>query len=262
MNKTSLQIQTEGMVWSYSRLKTFEDCPYRWYLRYILLPNADRREQFFANYGSFFHRLLADFYSGQKTLDEIRFQYLTTFKQEVKGFAPSEKIYINYFESGLERLKTLEKSGNTVREVETKVDFQIGGFPFIGYVDLIEETPTGDLLLIDHKSKTMKPRSTRKKPTKTDGELDAYLRQLYLYATPISQKYGAYPKQLGFHCYRQQNMIMEDFDFQKLHEAEDWVERVVDNIQSIQDSQEFTPKPEYFKCKHLCEMQEYCKHRM
>lgn len=25
----------DDMVWSYSRIKAFEDCPYRWYLKYI-----------------------------------------------------------------------------------------------------------------------------------------------------------------------------------------------------------------------------------
>ena len=53
-----------------------------------------------------------------------------------------------------------------------------------GVIDLVGRSDTGGLVIVDHKSRALKPRSKRKKPTKTNQELDEYLRQLYLYAVP------------------------------------------------------------------------------
>ena len=50
----------EDMTWSYSRLKAFEDCPYKWYLRYIRFPKAKGVDQFFADYGTFIHELIRE----------------------------------------------------------------------------------------------------------------------------------------------------------------------------------------------------------
>lgn len=35
MGEISYAPLIEDMVWSYSRIKAFDDCPYRWYLKYI-----------------------------------------------------------------------------------------------------------------------------------------------------------------------------------------------------------------------------------
>ena len=40
----------DDMVWSYSRIKAFEDCPYRWYLKYI--KKFHGKDMFFSSYGS------------------------------------------------------------------------------------------------------------------------------------------------------------------------------------------------------------------
>lgn len=39
----------DDMVWSYSRIKAFEDCPYRWYLKYI--KKFHGKDMFFSSYG-------------------------------------------------------------------------------------------------------------------------------------------------------------------------------------------------------------------
>ena len=41
----------DDMVWSYSRIKAFVDCPYRFYLKYIR--HIHGKEMFFASYGTF-----------------------------------------------------------------------------------------------------------------------------------------------------------------------------------------------------------------
>lgn len=46
----------DDMVWSYSRIKAFEDCPYRWYLKYI--KKFHGKDMFFSSYGTFMHKLI------------------------------------------------------------------------------------------------------------------------------------------------------------------------------------------------------------
>ena len=96
----------DDMTWSYSRVKSFEDCAYKWYLRYIAgLPG---KQMFFASYGTFLHKLLASFHSGEASAAQLVDRYLRDFCQEVQGHAPNARVFANYFHSGLVYLQQLE----------------------------------------------------------------------------------------------------------------------------------------------------------
>lgn len=73
----------------------------------------------------------------------------------------------------------------------------------------------GTLCILDHKSRSLKPRSNRKKKPKTDEEPDQYLRQLYLYSIPITNEFGRMPAFLKFNCYRTGVRIKEPFHSQE-----------------------------------------------
>ena len=92
--------------------------------------------------------------------------------------------------------------------VEKKVDFVVNGIPFVGYIDFLGEKD-GDLYVVDNKSRILKPRSSRAKPTKADEELDAYLRQLYIYSAAVEEEYGKTPKSLCFNCFRDKLFIID-----------------------------------------------------
>lgn len=57
MEKSGYEHIIDQMTWSYSRIKAFDDCPYRWFLKYIKCEPGS--EMFFASYGSFMHELNA-----------------------------------------------------------------------------------------------------------------------------------------------------------------------------------------------------------
>lgn len=257
MGEISYEPLIRDMTWSYSRLKAFNDCPYRWYLKYIRYPHTKGRNMFFASYGKFMHELIADYYSGEKTLVEIETEYLQEFRNKVNAYAPNKTIFRNYFLDGLNYLRNLKPPKNRVLSVENKVEFHIGDVPFIGYVDRTEGTPTGGIIVVDNKSRTLKPRSGRVVPTKTDQELDEYLRQLYLYSISIKNEYGSYPSELCFDCFRTQTVIREPFRVEKYEETKDWAKQTVERIASETD---FNPDIEYFKCRYLCEMQDFCEY--
>ena len=59
----------EGMRWSYSRLHSFEQCRYGWFLKYI--HGTKKEEKFYASYGSFVHKLIELYYRGFFTAIEL-----------------------------------------------------------------------------------------------------------------------------------------------------------------------------------------------
>ena len=246
----------DGMTWSYSRLKAFEECPYQFFLKYIY-GCTDEKRLFFSDYGTFMHSILEKFYLKKLTAEELVPYYLNHYFDEVQGAAPSEQVFSSFFESGLEYLRNIKYVDGTILGVEVPVSFEIDRFPFTGFVDLIVRDDDGTIEIWDHKSHPLKPRSYRKQPTKSDVELDEYLKQLYLYAIPVCKMYGIAPNHLVFNCYRKGILIREPFFEDRLDEAKKWAVSV---IQQIRTSSEFFPKMEYFKCRYLCGVQRECEY--
>lgn len=242
------------MTWSYSRIKSFEDCPYRWYLRYIR--RLKGKDMFFASYGTFIHKLLEMYYKGEKNANQLYHTYLQDFKSEVKGFAPNKKVFTSYFFGGLSYLKDFKPLPCHPIAIEKQVKFEYNGIPFVGYIDFLGEKD-GKLFVVDNKSRNLKPRSQKSPPTKADKELDSYLRQLYLYSIPIEKEYGKLPDSLCFNCFRVPAFVQEPFQKKAYEESKKWLSQRVEEILTETD---FKPNMEFFKCKHLCEMQDHCEY--
>jgi RecB family exonuclease len=255
MGEVSYEPLVRGMTWSYSRIKAFDDCPYRWFLKYIKYPECDKKNLFFASYGIFMHELLESFNKGEKTAEQVKSEYLRDFRARIRMRAPSEAVFKNYFTDGLQYLSTIKPSGREILSIENKAEFTINSMPFVAYFDLLEREQSGSILLIDNKSKVLKPRSNRTKPTKTDEELDTYLKQLYLYSYHIFARYGQFPSKLCFNCFRKSVFIEEPFSQEAYDNAIDWF---LGKITEIVVETDFPPSVEYFKCQYLCEMQDYC----
>lgn len=247
---------TSEMVWSFSRISAFDSCPYKFFLTYIV--PSGKIPLFFSGYGSFVHELLADFYRGEKAQDAVVREYLTGFRARVAGKAPDHKIFGNYFQQGLSHLKELTMPEQQILGVEDRVSFQVGDRPFIGFIDLLlRDRENGDITIMDHKSHALKMRSTRGKYTKGDEELDRYLRQLYLYSIPVEQAYGILPAWLSFNCYRTGTLIREPFSPAAFQAAKDWASQ---SIEQIIHADDFSPKMDYYFCKHICDVHDSCEY--
>ena len=241
------------MTWSYSRIKSFESCPYGFFLKYIKKLKSGR--QFFSDYGSFIHSIIEQYLLGLMKKDELVPYYLARFKRAV-GKPPSPAIFKTYFTQGHAYLETIDFPHQEVMGVERKMEFEIDGKPFVGVLDY--ETKDEDILSIgDNKSRTLKERSGRKKPTKTDIELDEYFRQLYLYSIPFKERYGRYPNFLEFNCFRIKKIICEPFDEKKLKEAKAWASEMVNRILQNED---WEPRVDYWKCRYLCDQNKNCEY--
>lgn len=242
------------MTWSFSRLRAYEDCGYRFLLRYIY--NEEEMKHFYSEYGSLMHHVLEKFYSGK--IDKLK-----AMSEFICGFANIESdvktsTALSWYEQGKDYLAELTMPEEKIIGVEEKVEFDVGGYPFVGFIDLLLED-SGDLIIEDHKSRTLKSKSfTRGTITeeKSNKEFDLYARQLYLYAAAVEQKYGKLPKELRFNCFRSGKVLTEPFDTEKFKEAKRWA---VNTIHRIESEEEWNPSVDWFACNQICGFSETCE---
>lgn len=252
MGEVSYLPLIEDMVWSYSRIESFNDCPYRFFLKYI--SKCKDADKFYASYGSFMHKLIENYYRGILSKDEMLTEFLTGFSKNVKGTRPQESTVQKYIRCGVEYLKGFQPFKYPMVEVEKRVEFEIEGLKFVGYIDYLGEE-NGEYYIIDNKSRDLKPRSNREKPTVKDKELDSMLRQLYIYSAAVKQEYGKFPKALCFNCFKSGVFIEEPFRKEAYNEAISWVKRSVVDIKSTDD---FYPNREFFSCYYICGVSDDC----
>lgn len=100
MGEVSYLPLIEDMIWSYSRLESFNDCPYRFFLKYI--SKCKESEKFYATYGSFMHKLIEGYYRGYYTKDDMLTEFLVGFSENVKGARPQKSTVEKYIKCGVE----------------------------------------------------------------------------------------------------------------------------------------------------------------
>lgn len=255
MDSDELKAKISNMVWSYSRIHSFEDCPYKWYLRYVM--GIKEEPQFYSSYGSFVHEILERYYKGELPKERMLPEFLSNFSKKVEGERPSAGILQSYIQQGVALFKDYRPLPYDVIAVEKKVGYSINGYKFTGIIDLVGNKE-GKLCVIDHKSRKLRQRSGRRKPTAKDEELDEMMKQLYIYAAAIEQEYGRTPDIIGFDCFRNQELIEEPFDQEAYRQALDWA---ISRIELIIKCTEFTPRPDSFFCNNLCGLGDECCYR-
>jgi len=243
----------EDMVWSYSRIKAFDDCPYRFFLKYI--SKCKEADKFYASYGSFMHKLIESFYRGKLSKDDMLTEFLMKFSENVKGTRPRESTVKKYIDGGKKYLKEFQPFRYQMIDVEKKVNFKINGLRFVGFIDYLGKDSDGRFVIIDNKSRDLKPRSNRTNPTVKDRELDEMLKQLYLYSAAIKQEFGECPKLLCFNCFRTGVFIEEPFKENDYKETIEWVKRKIENIKTTED---FYPNQDFFSCRYICGVSDDC----
>lgn len=252
MGDISYRPLIEDMVWSFSRIRCFNDCPYRWFLIYI--KNSKRTPRFYSSYGSFVHKLIEQFYKGELEKEEMCIKFLFDFSNEVKGIRPQESTVQKYIKAGLNYFKNFKPFPFETVAVEEKVEFDVDGIPFVGFIDYHGVTGS-EHYIVDNKSKDLRPRSNRKTPTVKDKELDEMLRQLYIYSAAIKQKYGKFPKSLCFNCFKTGTFIEEPFSEEAYDEAVKWAK---ENIENIKNADDFHPNRDFFSCNYICDVSDEC----
>ena len=88
-------------IWSFSRLTTYDRCPYGFYLQYI--KQLEQEENAFAQYGSFMHELLEKYAKDEILIFELLDEYKKKYNEKVTHDFPPNKYVIladTYYENG------------------------------------------------------------------------------------------------------------------------------------------------------------------
>lgn len=241
------------MEWSFQRVNSYITCPRMFYLTYV--QKEEKRENFFQQYGSFFHKVMEKYGNGELELFELIDYYKDNYKMFVTLNAPYNKwkdLDEEYYNMGLKYLEAFQGFENPVIQCETPIEFTIdtkyGQKKFVGYVDRIDED--GDSIdIVDYKSK---------KQFKDQDELSHYLIQLYLYSVPAMKLSNKNVKKLVFDMFRAGKKIQVEWKEQEYKKAVNWAKTTIEKIYTdeIYDRNK-DPEKDFF-CKELCSCYNSC----
>ena len=248
-----LDFLLDTMTWSFSRLNSFYNCPYEWKLRYI---DCNKSENgFFGEYGSLIHKILEKYEKGELSLFELNDYYEEHFSESVPHDAPPNKyvdIKQSYYEKGLDYFNNidLDLDKYEVLGVEKEVRFQIAGKDFVGYIDLLlKEKETGKIIILDHKSASIKILKNGKVSKSDQEHVREFIRQLCLYAIPVIEEYG-HVDELWWNLFKDKNWLKMPFNKEDYDEAIQWAE---DTLKLIETEKEWLPNnSSSYYCNYLC----------
>lgn len=266
-NEDSFIIGT--MIYSFSRLNSFYTCPYEW--RQVYINCEDKDGSAMAQFGSLMHSILEKYAKGELEIFELSQYYMEHFADEVTYDFPPNK-YVNlrqkYYDAGLDYLDNidLDLSGYDVLGIEKKVEFIIGKYDCIGFIDLLlRDKESGEIIILDHKSASIGVLKSGKIAKKDREHFEQFKKQLYLYAKPVIQEYGKVDK-LKWNMFRSQSYIEIPFDQKEYEASLNWAEntiRLIENETEWGLSKEFLKAQEEdkyppFYCMNLCSQRFHC----
>ena len=239
----------DGMNWSFSSVRSYDNCPYGFKLSYI--DRKSQRQNAFAQWGTFCHSILEKYFKGEYDLFDLVSAYEDGYRSAVTEIFPPNKyveLSDSYYKAGIKYFSEFSGLDNVqILAIEKKVQTVFEGYNFVGVIDLIyKDLSTGDIIIQDHKSK---------KEFKNKTEEDEYLRQLYLYSKFIKDTFHVNPKELHFNMIRGGKTISRPYIEEEYQEAIKWF---VDTIKKIYADTEFQMNYNDFFCHNLCGVREHC----
>ena len=248
-------------TYSYSQLSSFDECAYGFYLQRIE-GLQEESSNAFSERGSLIHDLLDQWAKKKLTKAEMAEEYEKRYSNEVvtawprllasKGYA--KKAY----ETGLEFLHSFDEfNGYQILSAEEKFTLDLpltdgSTRPFVGIIDMmLRDISTGDLIICDHKSKSLQ--SFKK------NENEMYRQQL-LYATYVNEQYGQWPDRLMFHLFNESGTKMERlFSLEDYRETIAWATEQIKGIEEYSMLDWLTCKEKSdFYCWNLCNARNSC----
>lgn len=242
----------DTMTWSFSRLNSYYNCAYEWYLHYL---ECNRSENsFFGEYGSLIHKILEKYANEELSLFELNQYYEENFNDFILHDAPPNQyvdIRQSYYDKGVEYLNNidLDLEKYEILGVEKEVHFKIEDKDFIGYIDLlVKDKDTEENIIIDHKSSNIKVLKNGSVSKSDQQHFLEFKRQAYLYSIPIIKEYGRVSK-LMWNIFKDRKWIEITWKQEECDEAVQWAK---DTLELIKNESLWLPNPDYYYCNYLC----------
>lgn len=258
--------ELDRTIWSYTRISSFDECPYSFFKRYI--ERAPDEANAFAQWGTLMHSLIECNLMGRLEINELIPEYSRRFKSDITAEFPpgfrGDDMADNYFADGISFLMEYEGMPEDYEMLgcEIATPMEIEGFRFTGFIDLlVRDKKSGGLIVVDHKSK---------RAFKSKRERAQYARQLYLYSRWVHDEYGEYPQKLVFNLVRGEAPEVVPFNMEEYESALGWA---VSTIRRIYAAKVFPTKlerqatmkklnaqyaPADYFCVNICGMRKHC----
>lgn len=244
-------------TYSYSRIKMFHSCKYAYYVKYFERPDV-LLSHGTSEFGSFVHEILEKYEKGELEAYEMLPYYIDNYSKNVvstfnlnmtKDF--SRDFSDSYYASGLRYLESFDGFPDfDIIEAEKEFTIEIeNSFKFTGKIDLVARNKNGDLIILDHKSKSK---------FKNKKEQAEYAVQLYLYSYAIERELGELPKKLYFNMFRQNEMVEIDFNMDDYKSAYEWLVNSVREIEDTFDFEKLDNKDDFY-CMNFCPIRDICE---
>jgi hypothetical protein len=127
----------DDMIFSYSRIDTFDNCPKCFYLQYIKCKKSAQGA--FGQFGELCHNILERYAKGELESYELSKEYKDNFDKIVNcPFPPNKYVDLKdkYYEEGLLFFDNFEEYENIkIIGVENEYSFKIGKYNFTGKID-------------------------------------------------------------------------------------------------------------------------------
>ena len=210
MNEYKSQI--DDMVWSYSRLATFENCKYEFYLNYIVDNDEEYLSEcnFYAEVGSFVHQILAMIFNGELTPEEATQYYIDNYEDNVL-YRTRQSIMDKTFEACANYFSDVEfnwLNNYDILGVELETKVNVGGYHFIGFIDLLlRDKNDGKIVVVDHKSSEYPFKRNGEIKNKLSDKFESYKKQMYLYSHAVKEQFGEFPKELRWNHFKDKGRI-------------------------------------------------------
>lgn len=251
LKENIMSINIDNFVWSFSRLNSFHGCKHAWYKSYVLKEKGVSNS--FATYGTLVHQLFEDYTNGKFEVYELVDEFEKQYDSNVWDFPPNKYVDLceSYRNQGIEYFTSFEGFDEyNIIGTEKKINFEIEGYKFVGYIDSLMEDEYNNMIVQDYKSKA----SFKSKKEKME-----YTRQLYLYSVPLIEEYKKNPSKLIFNMFRKQKIEEIPFNIKDFEEAKKWA---LDTIESVSKEEEFPATVNDFFCSQLCNFRYECEERL
>lgn len=242
----------DDMIWSFSRYKSFVQCPRQWERAYIL-KDPTRIENYYAQWGSICHQVLQEYYKDELDKNKMKDRFLDLYNTTTMmpcPFKGEEKHieaacdYFDEFEDIREQNESLE-----VFAVEKELRCTINGWYWFKFIPdlLFVNRETGNFVIADHKSSDLKLGTKNKA---VNEKIAGYEEQLYMYSVGVQQLYERPVEKLFINSIKGRRWLDLGFDEEKQKSAKG---SFVYTVNEIAQEEKFECKPDNFMCKNLCQ---------
>lgn len=221
--------------YSYSRLTTFENCQYCYYLSYI--KKLKGVQNAYAYLGGITHEQLEKLQINEITNDDAINNFeIGSFDAEFMGYNfPSDNIRNSYNNAVKHYIKHFEPYECDACDIEYKFDIEIDGIELLGFIDLVLFNEDETVSIIDHKTSSEYSKKDKMK----------HGRQLILYGIAC-QKRGLTVKEIGWSMLKYARVKVGNGRFKKVArnkigtEFYNQIKVLVDESDMIEDFKEST----------------------